>query len=105
MGKQRRQVMDNGMVAVFAPWKSEQVRSLNNYQTSPLHPFTCGVDSRHRPLQATKRGWRCLDCSYTQNWAWKAMMDGTWETYLLKYLPQIMGVASTVRGAERITGE
>ena len=33
---------------------------------SRFHPFTCGNDSRHRPLVATLIGWRCADCDYVQ---------------------------------------
>lgn len=33
------------------------------------HPYTCGNDSRHRPLIATPAGWRCADCCYQQDWA------------------------------------
>lgn len=104
MGKQRRQVTGNGMAIVYAPFKSEQVQSLNDYQQSPLHPYTCKTSS-HRPLVANKRGLRCLDCSYVQGWAYEPMTDRTWETYLLRYLPQIMGVASVGKGVERITQE
>lgn len=54
---------------IEAPWTVEQVKMLNDYQYSgKFHEYTC-VDSWHRPLLATIRGWECLDCSYTQNWA------------------------------------
>ena len=33
------------------------------------HPYTCGCNSRHRPLIATRGGWRCADCDYKQDWA------------------------------------
>ena len=32
------------------------------------HPFTCGNDSRHRPLIATLTCWKCADCAYTQQY-------------------------------------
>jgi hypothetical protein len=48
----------------------EQCFSLNSSQHDSMgHPYTCGNDSRHRPLIATPRGWRCSDCDYTQDWA------------------------------------
>lgn len=31
-----------------------------------VHEFTCGTDSRHRPLVPSGRGLRCLDCQWTQ---------------------------------------
>lgn len=33
------------------------------------HGYTCGTDSGHRPLIATRQGWRCADCDYRQTWA------------------------------------
>lgn len=36
---------------------------------SDRHPYTCGNDSRHRPLIATRNGWKCADCEYTQDWS------------------------------------
>jgi hypothetical protein len=44
--------------------------NMNAWQhDNSVHPFTCGNDSRHRPLIATRTGWRCADCDYRQNWA------------------------------------
>lgn len=40
-----------------------------NQHRGDIHPYTCGNDSRHRPLIATRQGWRCADCDYRQNWA------------------------------------
>ena len=51
-------------------WTDEQCFELNAHQhRGDMHPYTCGNDSRHRPLIATRQGWRCADCDYTQNWA------------------------------------
>lgn len=55
---------------IETPFTDEQVKSLNDYQASgDFHPYTCGNDSRHRKLAATKEGWHCPDCDYTQKWA------------------------------------
>ena len=51
-------------------WTDEQVFQLNASQhRGDIHPYTCGNDSRHRPLIATPQGWRCADCDYKQGWA------------------------------------
>lgn len=50
-------------------WTDEEAYKLNAYQHDPsCHPYTCGEDSRHRPLIATTRGWFCADCGYHQSW-------------------------------------
>ena len=52
------------------PFTPGQVLALNAYQhRGGVHPFTCGVDSRHRDLVATEAGWVCKDCDYIQTWA------------------------------------
>lgn len=52
------------------PWSDETCFALNAHQhNQSFHPYTCGNDSRHRPLIATPQGWRCADCDYTQGWA------------------------------------
>lgn len=68
-----------------APWTEEQVASLNAYQASGrYHPFTCanrsepGHQERHGDLGvlvATKDGWICPDCDYTQDWAHWSMLN------------------------------
>lgn len=51
-------------------WTDDECFSLNAGQhDSTRHPYTCGNDSRHRPLIATRFGWRCADCDYRQGWA------------------------------------
>lgn len=58
-------------------WSVEQVDRLNKSQLAGnFHPYTCG--NSHCParpthgsatLVATVRGWMCVYCDYTQNWA------------------------------------
>lgn len=71
---------------VYAPWSFEQVDALNTYQKSGIfHPFTCpdrGDDQHNNyagydlgALVATRNGWECRDCDYTQDWAHAAMAD------------------------------
>lgn len=78
---------------IRAPFTAEQVESLNSYQHSNVfHPFTCGecpsavvehsslmIKVQERKLTATKEGWVCTRCGYTQGWAWDWMADGTWQ--------------------------
>lgn len=76
----------------FAPiWSSGQCDRLNDYQRNGhFHPFTCGGergDEAHRAyaeahddrdyglLTATRFGWRCPVCSYTQTWAHSFMFE------------------------------
>lgn len=48
-------------------WTDAQCFAMNAAQhDGNRHPYTCGKDSRHRPLIATRRGWRCCDCDYLQ---------------------------------------
>lgn len=65
---------------ITAPFTDEQVRLLNEWQQhSTMHPFTCRRrtetphgyhDSRDfGVLVATRDGWVCRDCDYTQDWA------------------------------------
>ena len=65
---------------IKAPWTQEQVDALNAYQRDGwMHPYTCcgpdgcrdrlGVDGDDRELVATKDGWVCRTCDYTQDWA------------------------------------
>jgi hypothetical protein len=56
--------------ATRAAWNEDRCFQLNAQQHDrSLHPYTCGNDSRHRPLIATPHGWRCADCDYRQDWA------------------------------------
>lgn len=51
-------------------WTDDEVFGLNAGQHDDrFHGYTCGNDSRHRPLIATRQGWRCADCDYRQGWA------------------------------------
>lgn len=59
---------------IRAPWTSEQVAALEQFQTaSGMHPFTCGAE-RHAlapRLVPSHSGWYCPDpdCDYRQDWA------------------------------------
>ncbi|QIO34360.1 hypothetical protein [Bradyrhizobium sp. 1(2017)] len=63
---------------IRAPWGPTVVDRLNAFQRSGLfHEFTCpavhiGAD---RALVATRRGWVCPHCDYTQDWAPASMAD------------------------------
>jgi hypothetical protein len=61
---------------ITAPFTAEQVEVLNLHQKCGFfHPFTCGKDSNHLDLVATKAGWVCPGCAYTQTWAWESMAN------------------------------
>lgn len=68
---------------IKAPFTSEQVKRLNAFQKSGLfHPFTCGnperTDENHPDrgiLVATRGGWVCPNCYYTQDWAHAFMVE------------------------------
>lgn len=77
--------MESSAKKVFAPWTDEQVRSLNDYQSSGVfHPFT-GRNELAPPgeddvLVATSEGWISdLDPDYRQGWAWEWMANRHWE--------------------------
>jgi hypothetical protein len=63
------------------------VKSLNAFQPSGVaHPYTCGWDHRNAQhldgegvLVATERGWICLYCDYTQDWASGFMKNWRWK--------------------------
>jgi hypothetical protein len=59
-------------------WSDEQVAKLNEFQASGrMHPFTC--ETAHpegRDLVATRKGWICPHCDYTQCWAHSYMFKG-----------------------------
>lgn len=51
-------------------WSDARCYQLNAAQHDQArHPYTCGKDSTHRPLIATRFGWVCADCTYKQDWA------------------------------------
>jgi hypothetical protein len=51
-------------------WTDEQCVTLNKLQQdNTRHPYTCGINSTHKPLVATRQGWKCPDCSYRQAWS------------------------------------
>jgi len=65
---------------IHAPWTSEQVAALEQFQTaSAMHPFTCGAE-RHTlapRLVPSHSGWYCpdRDCDYRQDWAHAFMVE------------------------------
>jgi hypothetical protein len=77
------------MSQIKAPFSPSIVVELNRYQHSFWHPFTCGND-RHNAehteyanthggdfgaLVATRNGWVCPVCGYTQDWATSGMIE------------------------------
>lgn len=69
---------------IEVPWDTETVVALNKSQNSPnLHPFTCPNRSNNHgwigmdngTLFATKTGWICAFCDYTQDWAYTIMAE------------------------------
>lgn len=71
---------------LIAPWADEQVETLNRLQRGELygHPYTCPNrgDVPHHDngndkgcLVATKNGWWCPDCGYTQDWAFMSSLE------------------------------
>lgn len=75
--------MTDEPATIRAPFTDEQVASLNAYQKSGVfHDFTCGDEhAGERSLIATREGWICPTCEYTQVWAWLWMADCTWEQF------------------------
>ena len=78
------------MDRITAPFTPDQVIGLWNYQfvrgkwrdMGGGHPFTCGNRDKHPDfdpdkgiLIPTTRGWVCMFCDYTQNWAHKFMSE------------------------------
>jgi hypothetical protein len=69
---------------VFTP---DEIKSLNAFQRSRVrHPFTCCKHNRDADhldgegvLLATERGWVCLYCDYTQDWAHAWMKNWRWK--------------------------
>jgi hypothetical protein len=69
-------------MTIKAPFTPEQIKALNYFQGSGVfHPFTCANqgDEAHNgeqvELVATKAGWICPYCNYTQDWAHTFMAD------------------------------
>ncbi len=67
---------------VFAPFTDDQVESLNGFQKSGnWHEFTCGENhAEDNTLIATKAGWVCPSCGYTQDWCHSFMCDWNWDS-------------------------
>jgi hypothetical protein len=70
---------------INAPWTGAQVDALNRFQRlCYVHPYTCGNEHPgnlldtfpcDRTLVATRKGWICCHCDYTQFWASAAMLE------------------------------
>ncbi|EGQ61236.1 hypothetical protein GGI1_05331 [Acidithiobacillus sp. GGI-221] len=82
---------------IVDPWTEEQVEKLNRLQRGELygHPYTCPNrgDTPHHDngndkgcLLATKNGWLCPDCGYTQNWAHKSSLNALPLTKMLRHM-------------------
>lgn len=103
------------MEKIDAPWRTEQVTSINAFQASnAMHPFTCPfrglADPVHRDwgegdvgvLLANEGGLFCRDCSYQQGWVWDVMAE--WDVDQNKFLlPD--GRVLTTHPAWRCEGE
>lgn len=64
-------------------WTEDQVKSANEFQQSGcFHPFTCGNEKCRDVLKATKKGWVCPSCDYTQDWAHEWMLNDMWKKML-----------------------
>jgi len=67
---------------IYAPFTTEQVKSLNDFQQSGyFHPFTCGNENCRADLIATEFGWVCPACEYTQKWAHEFMTNNEWKIH------------------------
>jgi hypothetical protein len=68
------------MPNIDQPFTQEQVESFNAYQrNSGQHPYTCGIESIHKPLIASTDGLRCVDCEYYQSWAHSFSLGWMWK--------------------------
>lgn len=88
-------------------WTMQQVANLNAWQhAGHVHPFTCGHRSDHPAvdgdkgiLVATRHGWICPYCDYTQDWAHAEMLEGPGEP-TFKPDPFVKAEAILQAGAE-----
>lgn len=68
----------------YAPWSTSQIENLNDYQASGfMHPYTCCNTHEDRNLIATRDGFVCRHCDYTQNWAYGFTTDGDWRRTMM----------------------
>lgn len=87
---------------IQAPWDAETVKLLNEWQQSGVfHPYTCGRDRKDAQhldgdgvLVATRDGWHCPYCEYTQMWALRPMSREILEQHRALY----GGVVERVEG-------
>jgi hypothetical protein len=70
-------VEDASAKIITAPWTIEQVDTLNHYQrTEFVHPYKCPMhDGGDHILVATRKGWICPHCAFTQDWASELMLE------------------------------
>ncbi len=62
---------------IDCPWTAEQTDALNKWQRlGYVHEFTCPNDHKgDKTLFATRVGWQCPHCAYTQFWCHDFMCD------------------------------
>lgn len=59
-------------------WTQDQIDSANGYQKCDyVHAYTCG--NCRQDLIATKDGWICPNCDYTQDWALDWILNWGWK--------------------------
>jgi hypothetical protein len=105
---------------ITAPFSPEQIKALNYFQWSGVfHPFTCANqgdeahNGRQVELVATKAGWICPYCDYTQDWAHALMADyekikaqvALRETSTLELMETVVEEAHARQRAGRVTRE
>lgn len=74
--------------AVEAPWTSEQVELLRQYQLYLVaHPYTCA--GCPTVLEPTTSGWACPRCGYTQNWCAARTLDPDYLASLRRFWSEI----------------
>lgn len=91
-----------GTGRIDAPWSAQQVDALNLFQRDKfIHPFTCPDHHEgDRDLIATRKGWICCHCDYTQTWAHAYMASKT-AAERAKYMEEVFGWNPYYQGARR----
>jgi hypothetical protein len=101
---------------ITAPWTPDQVDGLNRFQRAGfVHPFTCpdthnGAD---RTLVATRAGWICPHCDYTQNWMHAAMIErfrasyqNAWQAFaMIREAIETLGPVGVLPSSEAVMGQ
>lgn len=100
--KEERGVETLSIGKIEAPWTAAQVDALNLFQQDKfIHPFTCPDHHEgERALVATRAGWICCHCSYTQTWAHAYMASKT-AAERAKYMEEIFGWTPYYQGERR----